>query len=333
VQQPSIPVSIIMPVWNAESTISAAIESILQQEWNDFELLIVDNGSTDRSVDIIQSYDDPRIILLHEPNKGVSRALNTGIKASKGDVIARMDADDISTPDRIKKQWDYLQEHPHVGLVGSMTSLIQNKPGNAGMLFYVQWQNELKTPDDHGKSRFIECTIAHPTWCFRRTVIEVCGMYDENVGPEDFDFLLRIMGMGIQVAKVPAVLLYWNDHENRLSRNAEHYRFDAMNAVRIKHLSKYLQQLHVGSKKIIMCGTGDKSRAKAVLLSQYGHEVFGFTDVKKKELPRFIPLEHIHSREEFLVINGIEKRGVREQIQHYFEELGFNNGVEFIHAG
>src|SRR4051812_13632630 len=119
-------ISVLMPVYNAEKFVSEAIESILRQTYTDFEFLIVDDGSTDDSVDIVNEYaqQDKRIVHIVRPHAGLNTTLNEGLKVAKGKYLARMDADDISLPQRFARQVKYLDAHPECVLVGSRVMLM-----------------------------------------------------------------------------------------------------------------------------------------------------------------------------------------------------------------
>lgn len=113
-------VTVLMPVYNGEEYLREAIESILFQSFGNFEFLIIDDGSTDDSINIIASYTDPRIrVITNGENIGIARALNKGIELARGKYIARMDSDDISLPKRFEKQVDFLDKNPEIGIVGS----------------------------------------------------------------------------------------------------------------------------------------------------------------------------------------------------------------------
>lgn len=119
--------SVLMPVYNGEKYLREAIDSILEQTLTDFEFLIIDDGSKDNSVQIINSYNDPRIRLVkNETNLGISKTLNRGIEMASAEFIARMDADDISYPARLQKQYDYLIKHPRVLTVLDYPSLVES---------------------------------------------------------------------------------------------------------------------------------------------------------------------------------------------------------------
>jgi glycosyltransferase involved in cell wall biosynthesis len=113
-------ISVVMPVYNGKEYLALAVESILRQTFADFEFIIINDGSTDNSADIAASYEDPRIKLLHnDKNLGLIPSFNRGLENSRGEYIARMDADDIAFPDRFKKQVAFLDDHPDIALCGS----------------------------------------------------------------------------------------------------------------------------------------------------------------------------------------------------------------------
>jgi glycosyltransferase involved in cell wall biosynthesis len=121
----SAKITVLMPVYNAEQFLREAIDSMLNQSFRDFEFLIMDDGSTDSSISIIQQYQDPRIRLIrNEKNLGISPTLNKGIELASSDLIARMDADDISYPDRLQKQYDYMMAHPDCALLSAWARVI-----------------------------------------------------------------------------------------------------------------------------------------------------------------------------------------------------------------
>src|SRR5664279_4302143 len=134
---PHIPkVTVLMPVYNAADYIGEAIDSVLQQTFTDFELLIINDGSTDSTTQVIRSFNDARIILIDHPvNHGIAAALNTGLSKAKANYIARFDADDICFPGRLQEQTNFLDNHPDYVLTGSDAEYISE---NGGHLFYFK---------------------------------------------------------------------------------------------------------------------------------------------------------------------------------------------------
>lgn len=171
-----------MAAWNAETHISRAIRSVLNQTWEDFEFVIVDDGSTDRTVEVVRGFDDRRILLLrNERNLGLVAALNRGVGAANTDRIARIDADDECLPDRFEAQMHFLDENPRVGIVGGW-GLLLNERGE------TIWMS--RTPATHA-----ECVAEladghifspHPTLMFRKSSISSDVRYEEVEAAEDY---------------------------------------------------------------------------------------------------------------------------------------------------
>ncbi|MEE4285302.1 MAG: glycosyltransferase family A protein, partial [Mariniphaga sp.] len=134
-------VSVVLPYFNAENTLERAVESILSQTFPSFEILLVNNNSTDQSLTIAQylAQKDSRIRLLNEPKQGVDHAMNCGLENSRGRFIARMDADDIAHPQRLEKQVRFLNENPGIGLVGSFVKYVSHNSGTGGFKRFVKW--------------------------------------------------------------------------------------------------------------------------------------------------------------------------------------------------
>jgi len=163
-------VTVLMPVYNAEKYLREAIESILDQSFQDYEFLIIDDGSTDSSINIINSYHDSRIKLVkNEKNLGISKTLNKGIELSASDIIARMDADDISLPNRLWLQYEYLESHPDCSLVSSHAEIISDTGRSIGK--YQPDSNQFYY------NLVFHCWIYHPSVMYRREAIRDAGMY------------------------------------------------------------------------------------------------------------------------------------------------------------
>jgi len=163
-------VTVLMPVYNAERFLSEAMDSIVGQTLTDFEFLIIDDGSTDRSYEIIRSYKDDRIRLVqNETNLGITASLNKGIQLARAALIARMDADDISYPDRLQKQYDYLTSHPDCALLSTFARVITEDKQTVYIertnSHYFYYNLTFATP------------IYHPTVMYVKIAVQDVGMY------------------------------------------------------------------------------------------------------------------------------------------------------------
>lgn len=168
-------VTVLMPVYNGEKFLKEAIDSILNQTFTDFEFLIVNDGSTDGTEAIILSYNDPRIKLITQPNGGVAKALNTGLKQASGKYIARMDADDFSTPERLQIQYDFLQQNPGYILIGSDVNYISEEGE-----FIFRYINPAYTHEQLKNVIYQDCSFVHSTVFFVKEIAISLGGYPER---------------------------------------------------------------------------------------------------------------------------------------------------------
>lgn len=209
-------ISVILSAYNAEAYISEAVESVLNQTFSDFEFIIFEDRSTDRTLEILKKYSakDSRIVLIEKTeNKGFAgfvENLNSGIENAKGKYIARMDADDICHLERFQKQWMFLEQHPEIFMVGSSLSLMSENGTKTG---------ELIAKDNH---KVIECkfnmenALFHPVIMFRNN--SAVRYRDKMYSTEDFDFYLQHLSQGAKFANLPDKLLDYRLISSSISR-------------------------------------------------------------------------------------------------------------------
>jgi len=197
-------VTVLMSVYNGERYLQKAIDSILGQTFNDFEFLIVNDGSTDKTVEILENYNDPRIkIINNEKNIGLTKSLNKGLKLARGEYIARQDADDISMPERLEKELEFLGKNKNVALVGTDYFLINEKDKIIDKINCLTESKDLKEKLLKGNQ------FGHGSVMFRRECIDKVGVYREEFKfAQDFDFLLRISEV-YDVANISEPLYKW----------------------------------------------------------------------------------------------------------------------------
>jgi glycosyltransferase involved in cell wall biosynthesis len=177
-------ISVLMPAYNAGKYIHEAIASVLNQTFPDFELLIINDGSTDDTVSIVLSFNDPRIVLINNEHEGIAAALNTGLRLADGFFIARFDADDICLPQRLEKQLNFLEDHPDYVLVGSDAEYILE---NGDFLF--NFQCIAHSNEEIQENLYVYCPFIHSTVMYKRDVVIKAGGY--NVHAHNFeDYLL-----------------------------------------------------------------------------------------------------------------------------------------------
>lgn len=329
-------ISVLLPFDRADTGLDTAVRSIVAQTFANWELIAVRNGSDSQARQAADALPaiDPRIRLVHEPERGIAHALNAGLRQARGEWIARMDADDHALPDRLAKQIGFADSRPDIGVVATQTHFESSMPRSEGFAEYAQWQNSLIEHDDHCRARFIESPLAHPTVMFRRSLIREYGPYTLDPVPEDYELWLRWFERGVRFHKLPEPLLVWRDRADRLSRRHAHYSREAFYNVKCRYLARWLSQTVPASKKIVIGGAGKLPRMRAELLEQHGVSVYGFTDVKevRNKRIRFVPIACLTSPEEWFLISFISKRGVGADLSAYFTCRGFREGRDFVLA-
>lgn len=198
-------ISVVMPVYNADKYLEEAINSILNQTLTDFEFIIINDGSTDRSVEIIKSFQDERIVYIdNEENIKLVKSLNKGLSIAKGKYIARMDADDISLPERLMCQFDFMEKHPCLGACGSWSESFGDEIAI------------LKYDSEYNKIRFkmlYQLPVLHPSVIIRKEVLQRFGLeYDINyIQCEDYDLFVRIAEVS-KISNIPLLLIKYRRH-------------------------------------------------------------------------------------------------------------------------
>ena len=203
-------VSVLLPVWNGETFLEAAVESILRQTLSSFELIAIDDGSTDRSAAIAEKFacGDHRVRVLRRAHEGLSAALNAGIAAARGEYVARMDADDISVPHRLQTQVAYLDAHPAYIAAGAWIEVVDEAGLHLGLKTFVETHEEISAALYGGVS-----PMAHPTMVVRRDVLRAAGGYDaRRYLSEDLDLWFRLAERG-ELANVGEALLQHRRHK------------------------------------------------------------------------------------------------------------------------
>ena len=223
-------VTVLMPVFNGEEFLQEAVESILCQTFPDFELLIINDGSTDGSREILIRLSDPRIRLIHnERNMGLIATLNHGMGLARGEYIARMDCDDVSRPERLAKQVDFLDQNPEVGICGAWF-----RKFGPGTNKVVRWETE---PVAVRASMLFSCTLPHPTVMLRKALFAAHDLLYDAAYPhaEDYDLWSRALNF-MQAANLPEVLLDYRVHPHQVTQRLSEAQVETAGRVRLRQL-------------------------------------------------------------------------------------------------
>ncbi len=327
-------ISVIIPFFNAEKTLERAIQSIIDQTFKDFECILIDNNSTDKSNEIACNIADKdnRFKLISEQKQGVVFASNTGWKTSRGKYIARMDADDWSYPNRLEMQNSFLDTHPDYGAVASLAKHISHSEYTEGMARFVEWSNSIVTYQEILNNRFVELPIVNPTAMWRAEVAKQYGMYLHGDFPEDYEMWLRWLDVGVKMKKLNNVLLNWHDSDNRLTRTSKIYSDNSFYKIKTKFLVKWLKKHNPYYPKVAVWGASKISRRRARLLESYGIEICCYIDTKKNRQidHQIYYYQDIPSPDEIFVLTYIKQVEAREEIREFLPQRGFVEGINFL---
>ena len=335
----TVSVSIVLPYRDAEDTLDECIHSIHAQELKDWELLAVNDNSSDGSQRLISRFaaKDNRIKPIQSAEEGLVSALNLGVKHSSSSLIARMDADDRMLPGRLSSQVDYMDSNPGTGLVSCKVEHYSPLANDTrGYAKYVQWTNEQLSHEQISLNRFVESPLAHPSVLFRKKLFDQYGGYEDGEYPEDYELWLRFLSAGVQMNKLDQVLLQWRDHPSRLSRQSERYSKDAFQRTKARYLKSWLSENVPMGIEIKAWGAGKVARKQVEHLAREGLEIEEFFDVDPKKIGNPRPGLKVFSIEDIpepgkiflLILAGA--RSARGKITRFLEEKEYCLGTDYL---
>jgi glycosyltransferase involved in cell wall biosynthesis len=261
-------VSILLPAFDAATTLPACLRSMLRQTETDWECVVVDDGSTDATAACARELAarDSRFVVVETPHRGLVGALETGLARCRAPLTARMDADDLMHRDRLALQLGALDAAPELAAVGCHVRVFPRTQLGAGWRAYERW---LRTVDSARRVReeaFVECPVVHPTLVVRTAVLRATG-YRACGWPEDYDLVLRLLAAGHEIGVVPRRLLAWRDRPERLTRTAPDYEIDRIVACKAAFLSAGFL---AGADTYVLWGYGGTGRALRRALLAHG---------------------------------------------------------------
>jgi len=277
-----------MPVRDAAPWLADAIESLVDQTESDWELVAVDDGSTDESKELLAGYaradDRIRLMTTSPERRGLVAALNLGLEQARAPLLARMDADDVADRERLALQRAALDADEDLFAVSCRVRAFPEAAASAGMQRYLAWQNALVTPEEIARDRFVESPVLHPSLVFRRPILQATlGGWRERGWPEDWDLLLRALGMGLKIGRVEQVLLRWRLHPRQTTRTSDRYAADRLLAVRAHYLAAFLHAT-AGARPVWVLGAGPVGKTLTKQLASCGLVAAGLVDVDPRKI-------------------------------------------------
>lgn len=344
-------VSVLLPMYNAASTIDTCLRSLARQRGCDWECVIVDDGSTDESALLVKAIAarDSRIRLIPSEHAGLVETLNLGLRECRAGVVARMDADDIMHRDRLATQLAVLKSHLDLAAVGCHVRIFPKPtadiaikralPGETnrvrtGRGGYAQWLNSFSTPEGVSNNAYVECPVAHPTLVIRREALETYR-YRDMGWAEDYDLILRMLGAGESLGVVPRRLLSWRDHARRLSRTHPDYGLERFVACKAHHLARTLLK---GRKDYVLWGYGGTGRAMAKALAKLDLAPSHIVELHPRRIgetirgAKVIHPDDLSKTERTPLIASVAGAGPRGEIRKALALLDYQEGRDFVCA-
>ncbi len=261
----------LMPVRDVAALVGRAVRSVLDCR-DDLELVVIDDGSLDGTPAAVleAGAGDPRLVLVRSSRLGIVAALQRGLQVCRGRFVARMDGDDWCDPLRFRRQREFLEEHPDVGVVGCLVTADPMPPPGGGLDRYLLWQNSLLTHDAMYADRYVESVMSHATAMFRRDVLDVVGGWRDASWSEDLDLWLRLMAQGVVFAKIDQVWYHWTIRSEAATWTDERCSPSAMAAGKLHYL---LSGPLAGRRNVLVWGTGRSLERWAEALKDLGLQV------------------------------------------------------------
>lgn len=318
--------TVLLPARDAGPTLDAAVSSVLAQTFTSFELLALDDGSTDDTATRMRAWQarDPRVRVISTGGLGLVGALNLGLEHARSELIARMDGDDESLATRFEKSVAALDANATWAGVGTGVEIVRaDRPPSPNLQAYGRWLSSLTSPELVFRDRFIESPLCHPSMTLRRRALVEAGGWRDGPFPEDWELWLRLLERGERLSCLPEVLHRWTDHDRRLTRTDERYALERHLSLKADYVSRVL-----AGRPVTLWGATDTGRALSKLLTAKGLRVVRFVELNAKKIGQTIhgvPVIHpdaLPGADESHVLSCVAAKGAREDIRAFLTARG-----------
>lgn len=331
-QEPLI--SILTPFKNTQLYLTACLDSIRNQSYTNWELIIVDDGSNDASYTLVENYakTEPRIKLLKNNGKGIIDALRLAFKNSRGTYITRMDSDDIMHHDKLKIMCNSLLKHGKKHVAVGLVKYFSDEGISNGYARYETWLNNLTSEGNNYSEIYKECVIPSPCWMLHRDDFIKADAFNPNRYPEDYDLTFRFYKHAFTCIPCNSVLHQWRDYSTRTSRTHIHY---AQNYFLDIKLHYFLELDHDTTRPITIWGAGTKGKNIAKALIDKEIPFYWICDNEKKigkhiyqqELHNFNYLKQIENPQ---CIVTVANEQAQQEIKEYFKTHKMQSMIDYF---
>jgi glycosyltransferase involved in cell wall biosynthesis len=328
------PVSVLLPVRDQAGYLGDALASLSAQTFSDFEVLVVDDGSTDGSAEVADAHgrEDGRFRVLRQEPAGIVAALERGRAESRGRLIARMDGDDVVLPERLEAQVEALADGG-LAACGGRVAYFPDEAVRDGARRYERWLNGLVTADEAARDVFVECPLPHPALTIRADALAAVGAYRDRGWPEDYDLVLRLWAARHAFRNVESLVLRWREHGARRSRSDPAYSLDAFVRCKVHHLRATLLP---GFPSVVVWGAGPVGKSFARELRAQGTEVAAFVDVDPRKIGHdvhgapVVAVEDAPRYRDSFAVGAVAGEVARAEIREAVAAEGRRDGIDFV---
>ncbi|MFQ5889104.1 MAG: glycosyltransferase [Gemmatimonadota bacterium] len=320
-------VSVLLPCRDAAVTLPDCIASLRAQTFSNFEVVAVDDGSTDATPALLAEWAerDGRVRVMDGAGRGLVPALRLAAANALAPLLARMDADDIAHPERLDRQKELLTRRSELAACGTGVALFPREALRSGYRRYEEWLNSLRTPGELLRDLFVECPIAHPTLMIRASALRGLGGYRDMGWPEDYDLILRLHLAGMRAANVEGCLVRWRVTPGRASTSSPSYGPAAFRRCKVHFLRHGVLPTR---RPLVVWGAGRVGKAFARELLRQGLPVSAFVDLDRRKIGQMIhgapvldPAGFAPRREAFVLV-AVGSPGARDEIRLALNALG-----------
>jgi glycosyltransferase involved in cell wall biosynthesis len=329
--------SILLPVYNAETTLQPCLESILADKGDDWDLHLIDDGSTDKSLDLGYAWArrDARVQITEAPHLGLVSALNTGLERCNGRWVVRMDADDLMAPGRLGGLRDAIGEEKQVDVWSGSVEIFPEHNLQKGLRYYIDWLNSLHTHREILRDLYVESPLVHPAVSFRKSMVLEIGGYRHGRFPEDYDLWLRLFEHGAIFGKVKEIVLSWRHHDARLTFKDPRYSPDAFRRLKVESLVR----TRCGpDQPFFVAGAGRDGKRFARAMIEQSCKIAGWFELDPRKIGQKIHNAPVHSYDALPVLKAADLphifvavgvKGARQIIRDLFLAHGLEETVDF----
>ena len=327
-------ISILIPFKNTEGFIADCLDSVLNQTYENWEMVIVDDGSTDNSYNIVSAYaeEDQRIRLLKNSGNGIIEALRLAFEKSSGNYITRMDSDDVMPENKLDVLLNNLLNHGKNHVATGLVAYFSEHGISDGYKKYEDWLNLLTKTGSNYSEIYKECVIASPCWMLHREDLLAIDAFQPNRYPEDYDLTFRFYKAGYKIIPSNEILHFWRDYQTRTSRT--HSNYDENTFLDIK-LHYFLELDFDASRPLVVWGAGLKGKTIAKNLVEKGIPFEWICDNPKKigkaiyeqKLKPFTDLEKINHPQSIVTVANPQ---AQIEIKTYFKKQEMQQMTDYF---